>query len=339
MIRRILICVCSIHILTATCIASNKDIWRNAEMLYRHGSYSAAYEKAMTLANDGYNYTAVCELIGNCANKQGAYVDARRYYNEALLHLFFAHDRVRIINAIADTYMSENDWTNAIQLLHKSVETDENGVAYYRLGCAYEQLGLMDQAHEMYAKAEMLAPNNIYVWHALAHFYDEKLQYEQAETYYQRIVQNNPDDAFARYRLAYIFMHTGKKETAYRMMSDCVKQFHNPMYLSFLADCAYSLGFYADAVSLYRRALLGAPDEMQWYCGLAFAYHALGNQRETERVLTLLRAQTGDSDPSMYQSVCMVLAPSQIGKDTLSTSPASPEITPSFFAQFLGTTK
>ena len=100
-----------------------------------------------------------------------------------------------------------------------STETRENGNKslvdqYYEAGKAYQQ-GAYQKAEMLYRKLEKIQPNNVTVLLRLGNINLRQKKYDQALSYYQKVIAIKPRSARAHYNIAALYLELSEKHFRY----------------------------------------------------------------------------------------------------------------------------
>jgi tetratricopeptide (TPR) repeat protein len=129
---------------------------------------------------------------------------------------------------------------------------------------------------------------------------------EDAVESFERVVQMEPDNAEAHYRLGLAYAAVGKSgeaeksfERAVRLYTKETKEGPDDAEEEFNLGQAYGkLGKYADAIKAYKRAIKDAPDDSDKYYELGLAYSKLAQYKEAVAALN----KAVELDPNNFRA-------------------------------------
>ena len=154
-------------------------------------------------------------------------------------------------------YKETGDTANAVTLLQKVCDL------YPEYAPAFEELGIICSARhlpmalEYFNTALKLDPNNINTLYALAMYYQDEKNYEQAETYYKQMLDINPNSVDAWHNRGYIQLFVyGDYPLAIEYFTQALMIDPNSLESLTNRGCAYELNGNASAAADDFRAAL-----------------------------------------------------------------------------------
>ena len=182
-------------------------------------------------------------------------------------------------------------WRNSITLFQNAVEVTENNyVAYEKLGEALAAQGRNDSAIKHYSEALRIRPDFTSTYLSMGVALREEGNYEAAIRYFLEALRINPDNAMAHNNLGVVFARKGKDKEAVFQFYEAIRI--DPDY----AGAYYNLGkIYAnqgkieDAMQYYRKTLHFDPKMPQALYNLSWilSTHKDAEFRNGKEALTL----------------------------------------------------
>lgn len=141
------------------------------------------------------------------------------------------------------------------------------------------------------------APDDAYI--GLGYVYSLMGRSEESIQYFERYLQNHPNEGDIYNRVGYAYIGLGKFEEALK----CFEKFKelepdNPNAYDSYAECLMNLGRYEESIAQYQRAIERNPDFTNPYFMLGEVYKQIGN---SEKALEYYQ-QYIERDPSGFQS-------------------------------------
>ena len=149
--------------------------------------------------------------------------------------------------------------------------------AHRRLGLAYLEKELYDEAIASYKRAVKLKPDDEYTHTNLGDAYREKGLYDEAIASCKRAVKLKPDDAYGHNRLGLAYESKGLYDEAIASYKKAVKL--KPDYVfahTKLGDAYREKGLYDEAIASCKRAVKLKPDDAYGHSRLGLAYESKG---------------------------------------------------------------
>lgn len=107
-------------------------------------------------------------------------------------------------------YLSQQDVAQAIEAARDYIERNPNAKAYVLLARTYLVNDERDKAKDAFEKALELKPGNAIAGNSLAEYALADKDYETARSYYQQVLEHNPDHMETRIKVAATFAMEGK---------------------------------------------------------------------------------------------------------------------------------
>jgi tetratricopeptide (TPR) repeat protein/tRNA A-37 threonylcarbamoyl transferase component Bud32/TolB-like protein len=155
--------------------------------------------------------------------------------------------------------------------------------AVRQLGATYEDSGKLDEAEKAYRKSISLRPDDWSGYNYLGGFYYARGRYDDAEKNFLQITELTPDNTRGFDLLGAVYLQTGRNDKAIAMFEKSIGLKPAPAACSNLGTAYFYAKRYADAASMYERAIsLGANEEASWG-NLGDAYRFLPGQETKAR--------------------------------------------------------
>ncbi len=164
----------------------------------------------------------------------------------------------------------------AINLLKHTLEVRGNLSAVYReLAELYRKKGDMSAALASYQQGLKKYPNDIKLLMALASYYEQQQQLDQAIMIYDQVLSIAPALAIARNNLASILLVQGAEKDIEKAvkLTKKFKQSEQPYFLDTYAWAQFKNGNINDALTALRKVVILAPDIPVFRYHLAEIYH------------------------------------------------------------------
>jgi tetratricopeptide (TPR) repeat protein len=180
------------------------------------------------------------------------------------------------------TMLRNRDWANEYNLFHSAVTVSPNSAkTHYKLGIAYAEVGMYDEAIQEYRRALHIYPYYVMVFNSLGVIYFNREMYDEAIREYQKALEIKPDFAEAHMNLGIAYAKKGMYDEAIRenqkaleIKPDFAEAFCN------LGDVYRDKGMYDEAISEYQQILYIDPDNAESYNSLGVAYFKKGMDDE-----------------------------------------------------------
>ena len=139
-------------------------------------------------------------------------ISARWQHRKILLLLFSV---TALVSISICTWFQAGYWQNSVTIFTHTLNiTNNNSIAHYGLGMAYDQQGKLDEAVSHYNKALKIDPCYAQAHHNLGTVLIRQGNTEAAIYHYSRALQLNPNYSKAYYNLAKAYMKLNKIESA-----------------------------------------------------------------------------------------------------------------------------
>ena len=139
-------------------------------------------------------------------------ISARWPHRKILLLLFSV---AALVSISICTWFQTHYWQNSKTIFTHTVNvTNNNSIAHYGLGMAYDQQGKLNKAVSHYNKALKINPNYAQAHHNLGTVLIRQDNMKAAIYHFNRALQLNPNYSKAHYNLAKVYMKLNKIESA-----------------------------------------------------------------------------------------------------------------------------
>jgi len=215
----------------------------------------------------------------------GQYLCRQRRFQEAILHLEYAHRSLPVVDAITyqlgQAYLGARQDDALIPLIQGLFTRDANSVLAWRLKAEYN----MARGHRREAIQDLealvhLIPEAGALYAKLAELYYQEGDMSVAERKAQRAIELKEQTAIPYLVLGDIYMRQGRWQDARSSYEEVLRI--QPAHLFALlrsGDCELNLKRFANAEALYRRALSLFPTSDVTYGRLARLQLAAGDRR------------------------------------------------------------
>ena len=169
-------------------------------------------------------------------------------------------------------------WRNSISLFeHAIAVTDNNYLAYTKLGVAFATQGKADKAIIAYQKAMAINPNYAVPYNNLALIYVNRAKFDEAILLYQKALAINSKFADPYNNLGVIYLNQKKFNEAIALFQKAITINHN------YAEPYHNLGLvyasqdkFDQAIPMFQQAINIQPHKAEPYSDLGLAYANLG---------------------------------------------------------------
>lgn len=164
------------------------------------------------------------------------------------------HDE-EAVRLVAEFYFKYGYYTESVELYELLLNRGCNDAQIYqKTGYCYQRLGKMDQALDMYLKAEILAPDSMWTLRRIAHCYRIISQPAKALEYYERVAAQRADDINLTLSIGHCLMELERYH-------DAMRQYFKVEYLAAesgkhlrpMAWCSLMLGDVARAEKYFNK--------------------------------------------------------------------------------------
>ncbi|MGD0786273.1 MAG: tetratricopeptide repeat protein [Sedimentisphaerales bacterium] len=161
----------------------------------------------------GLSMAVVLTPLGICAHQQTSYwknsLILFSHAVEVTQNNYIAYDRLGVAYARLDHYTDAMDnFSRAIKI------KPDYAQAYFDLGCAYDKLGRAAEAIDAYKQAIKFSPGYIMAYNNLGVVYGRLGRYNEAIDIYKQAVKIKPDLVEAHNNLGFAYLATGDKNSA-----------------------------------------------------------------------------------------------------------------------------
>jgi Flp pilus assembly protein TadD len=171
-------------------------------------------------------------------------------------------------------------WSNSITLFsHAIAVTQNNALAYYNLGVAYQNVGRHQDAIEAYQQAIRIKPDYAEAHCNLGGTYGELGRHQDAVEACKQAIRIKPDYAKAYYNLGVACHNLGRHQDAIEAYQQAIR--NKPDYAEAynnLGAAYHSLGRYQDAIKAYKQAIRIKPGYAEAHYNLGDAYLLSGDK-------------------------------------------------------------
>ena len=179
-----------------------------------------------------------------------------------------------ILNYLGLFAMDELNFTEAIKLFSKAVNTDKKiSIYHYNLGNAYFLNGWVEEAVNAYKDSIILNPENTQYRYSLAYIYYENKEYDKAEKEVEYIFGIDEKHPSARVLKALLLYNKGNFIEAENLLISNIKSgIEDEFTLSSLAKIEAELGKYGQAEKHLTKIIEKTPDNIGIKCDLGEVY-------------------------------------------------------------------
>lgn len=173
-------------------------------------------------------------------------------------------------SAFKDSYVyeSQSDYASAIKVL-SDVYNKNNYEINLRLGWLTYLNKQYDESIKYYEIANKLMPLSIEAKFGLVYPYAATEKWGKVEEIYQSILNLDPNNSVANYRLGLIYYYKPDYDKAYKQFEKVVNSYPFDYYsVLMFAWTNFKLGKYTEAETLFNRVLLISPDDASALEGL-----------------------------------------------------------------------
>jgi len=191
-------------------------------------------------------------------------------------------------------------WNNSITLFSHAIEvTQNNYVAHYNRGVAYNSIGRYEDAIKDYKQAARINPDYSEANYNLGLAYGKLGRQQEAIEAFKQAIRIKPDYAEAYINLGVTYDELGRRQEAIEAYKQAIriKPDYAKAYLN-LGVTYYRLGRYKDAVEPYKQAIKIKPDFVLAHYNLGVAYFVLGDKNsalEEYKILKTLNTEQANN--------------------------------------------
>ena len=191
-----------------------------------------------------------------------------------------------LVICVIFTWIQVGYWRNSTSLFsHALAVTEDNFIAYDKLGLAYEDEGKNDEAIKMYSQAIRIDPDFSKAYNSLGRVYDKVGRIEEAVKMFRQAIHFNPKLAAAYNELGKVLDKLGKTEDAIDMFRQAIRL--NPNFSDAHNNLGIDLGDRDEldnAIYQFQQAIRARPDYDEPYHNLGLAYYKQGKIREAREM-------------------------------------------------------
>jgi tetratricopeptide (TPR) repeat protein len=245
----------------------------------------------------GVSMVIVLTTLGICAGRQTSY-----WKNSITL---FSHARQVTQNNylacynLGAAYDSLGRWTEAIDAYQQAIRINPDlAEPHYNLGIAYGKIGRLPEAIDAYSKAIRINPNSVDAYLNLGNAYAKLSRRQDAIDAYRQAIKIKPDYAEAHYNLGVAYSELGRHQEAIETYKQAIIIKPDDAEAHHNLGVTYSkLGRYQEAIESFKQAIRIKPDLAEAHYNLGVAYSKLGRyQDEIESYKQAIRIKSDYAD-------------------------------------------
>ena len=191
-------------------------------------------------------------------------------------------------------------WNNSITLFSRTLEvTEDNPLACYNLGSAYDAAGRHREAVEAYKGGIRAKADYFDAWYNLGNAYAKLGLFHEAIEAFKRAITIKRDFAYAYSNLGAAYGNVGRYQEAIEALEQATRIEPNHLDAWYNLGNAYgSLGRGQRALEAFKQATRIKPDDPFAWCNLGNAYGSLGRHQEAiEAFEQAIRIKPDYTDP------------------------------------------
>lgn len=207
-------------------------------------------------------------------------------------------DMTRDTIAKARRLALDGDYDSAITTMRQAVESQPANAQYYReLAKLYNDLGMLDEALQVYQDWASARPEDAQAYYSLASMYDAMGMNEEALSYLRRYEEANAGSPDGYASIASLYRRLGMPDEEYGALAAWVDAAPNSSAAALaLADYYRRSGNYSAATPQYQQAIAMAPGNVSAHVNLALAYQQMGQHQAAQgQLLYALDLHPGDA--------------------------------------------
>lgn len=205
---------------------------------------------------------------------------SEEYYLKALE---IEPDNKDIKEHLSGTYLKQEKYEEAIDVLTQIAEEDGNPVVWLEIGIIYLDIEYYEEAQEVFEKAIEIDPEFAEAHCALANLFFDQDMFDEAVPYYELASKAFPDDEEVQKKLAKCYHKTGKLDSAIKQYKDLIAEQPDNLNAYINLAGAYRITNQNEkAVETLIELKKLAPENPKVYTQLADAYVALKNHKEAK---------------------------------------------------------
>jgi len=244
-------------------------------------------------------------LMGIIECKLGRPAQAETWFQKSLA---LKPDSAEILCSYALTFIMQREFAKAIPFLKRATEIKPDfTLAFYHLGNAYKESGIIAEAVRTYERVLALKPDYPEILHNLAIISKDQGRLPEARAYYERAIAKDPLNPFYINNLGVIFYMMGdygKAAICYRKALELRPDY--PEALSNLSVLTHETGAFEQALDYSKQALALRPEYPE---GLNNLGNALRDTGKLEEAIEAFRnaIRLNGTDPEIQQNLSMAL--------------------------------
>jgi len=178
---------------------------------------------------------------------------------------------------------TDKKYKKAITLISSTIkkQTIKNTALYSELGRLYGLTGDKKNQHITYIEGLKVNPKDITIMLSLASSYEQDQAFDKALGLYKKILSINPRHNVSKNNLATILLdHFGEPEDIYKATKivESFKQSKHPYFLDTYGWAKLKSGKEEDALAIFKKVIILAPNTPIFRYHLAIAYNLLGDR-------------------------------------------------------------
>lgn len=239
-----------------------------AALLNQTGEHEKAIKKVEQAISINSQIPAYFNLLGNCFKNMERYSEALAAYDKALKlnpNDFFAlHNKGVAFRKNQQPQEAVNCYLTIYEQGKKVPEF------LFNLGCAYYDLGNIEQTEQQLKSAIKIKPDYIEAHEALNKFYWENSQAEHFLQSYKNGISIEPNSPTLRYSYAAHLIMAQQEDHAQEVLQDALKHFgKTPAFTHALAVLISKKGQYDESLSLIDYAIKKEPENTRFRIDMA----------------------------------------------------------------------
>ncbi len=179
---------------------------------------------------------------------------------------------------------SDKKYKKAISLINKTIEQQQatkSTILYSELGRLYNLIGDNKNKYKTYLKGLQINPNDINIMLNLASSYEKDHVFDKPAELYEKILSINPNHNVAKNNLATLLLdHFGGTEDINKAIQIVApfKQSKHPYFLDTYGWTKLKSGELENALAIFKKVIILAPNTPVFRYHLAVAYNLLGDK-------------------------------------------------------------
>ncbi len=225
--------------------------------------------------------------------------------NEAIDYAQKAYDLnsndLDLLLHLAHLFEKVDNKEKALYFLIKASEISENPDIFYRMGVLYKNLEIYNDAVTYFQKVLNIEPNNKEALLNIAQIY-RNIDKNEALNIYIEAHNKFPDDTNILFCIYSVYVDMLDFDNALAIALDLIQiDTKNSMYYSMVADAYLELFDYNNAIKYYKMSLEYNPNDDGAKCSLAYAYSCHRNDDKALEILNKLK-----KTPAVIQDLTII---------------------------------